>query len=658
MQNLYDDLKGLLQQDDRLIVDGKLLKNKIIELALSMDGGLLKLLLSNAGIKKHFFADVVGVLVFDKIKFQKFISNKQFLPDSFTAFKNKIGLTANDEYITESNEVVLAWPYKDCVLEGGQTKEEAKRNEIFWNETLAPDEIDQLLSPKVLTNFKKYDKDGEHTVTEITLKDNLIIKGNNLLALHSLEKNYRGRVKLIYIDPPYNTGGDSFQYNDSFNHSTWLIFMKNRLEIAKKLLKNDGVILVQCDHHEMGYLNVLLDEVFGIENKIQQIAIKVASASGFKAVNPGPIDVLENILFYSKNKKSVEFKKNYVVTGYHVNYNQYLKNNSPDVNDWELIPLKEKVLEYNGFHNEKELKEKFGKKYDFALRQMIEEFAFKNAANVVSVRDLHKPTQQVKALQDQSKINRNKFFVYEKQDGEKTYIINGGALAFYSTKIRKIDGEMQVTELLTNFWDHISWAGIAKEGGVKLKNGKKPEKLIKQIFELNTIEGDIILDYHLGSGTTCAVSHKMNRQYIGIEQIDYGDNDSVVRLENVINGEQSGISKTVNWQGGGSFVYCELAKANQEFIDKIQEASTKEQLQSIWTAMQEKAFISYNVNIAAINDKATGFNDLTLEEQQKFLIEILDKNMLYVPYSSINDNDYNISEEDKKLNKMFYEMKK
>jgi len=233
MQNLYDNLKELLQKDERLVVDGKLLKNKIIELALAMDASLLKLLLTDAAIKKHFFTDVSGVLVFDKIKFQKFISNKQFLPNSYTAFKNKIGLTVNDEYISESKDVVLAWPYKDCVLEGGQSKEDAKRNEVFWNETLAPDEIDQLLSPKVLTNFKKYDKKGEHKVSELSFDDNLVIKGNNLLVLHTLLKVYRGKIKLIYIDPPYNTGNDSFLYNDSFNHSAWLIFIKNRLEVAK-----------------------------------------------------------------------------------------------------------------------------------------------------------------------------------------------------------------------------------------------------------------------------------------------------------------------------------------------------------------------------------------------------------------------------------------
>ena len=220
MQNLLEELKTTLQSDERLVIDGKLVKNKIVELALAMDADLIGLLLKNVLLKKHFFADVGGTYVFDKVAFQSFVSNKQFLPDSYTAFKNKIGLTSDNEYLSESKEVVLSWPYKDCVLQGGQTKEEQKRKEIFWNETLAPDEIDRLLDPKVLTNFKRYDKEGEHKVESIGIDDNLIIKGNNLLALHSLKKQYAGKVKLIYIDPPYNTGSDSFGYNDSFNHST------------------------------------------------------------------------------------------------------------------------------------------------------------------------------------------------------------------------------------------------------------------------------------------------------------------------------------------------------------------------------------------------------------------------------------------------------
>jgi len=204
----------------------------------------------------------------------KFIDNKEFLPDSYTSFKNKIGLTGDEFYIARSKEVVLSWPYKDCILEGGQDAEDDVRSEIFHNEILAADEIDRLLEPKVFANFKTVDAEGEHKTNAIKPTDNLVIKGNNLLVLHSLKKRFAGRIKLIYIDPPYNTGNDSFKYNDSFNHSAWLTFMKNRLTIAKELLRNDGLIFMSCDDNEQAYLKVLCDEIFDKANFLAQIIVQ------------------------------------------------------------------------------------------------------------------------------------------------------------------------------------------------------------------------------------------------------------------------------------------------------------------------------------------------------------------------------------------------
>ena len=406
MQNLMNDLTKLFAKDDRIFADGKLLKNKLTELALKLDQSLIELLLSDTRAKENFFIEQAvkkdTVLMFDKDKFISFVNNKEFLPDSFTSFKNKIGLMTNGDYLKEKSDVVLAWAYKDCVLEGGQDKEDQKRDEIFYNETLAPDEIDRLFEPKVLTNFKKYDVKGEHKVTDFNSDDNLIIKGNNLLALHCLKKKYRGKVKLIYIDPPYNMGGDDFGYNDRFKHSSWLTFMRNRLEVAKELLSSDGGIFVQIDHHEIGYLNVMMDEIFGIDNKVQIISIKTASPAGFKTVNPGPIDVTEYLLFYTKNKSQFAFKKAFVPVGYNKNYNLYVEK-SKEVKDWKFIPIKQKVLQEAKFKDEKEAKKKYGKLWSSISKVMIEDFAFDNANNVVSIRDPHKPTKLVKELMEKSK---------------------------------------------------------------------------------------------------------------------------------------------------------------------------------------------------------------------------------------------------------------
>ena len=270
-KNLLEQFTDLIHTNEIYNSETGILKNKLIEDGFKNDPSLIQLLLSSPSLKTHFFTELDGgILIFNSLKFQQFLSLKDFLPDSCTSFKNKIGLTDdNGDYLSQNKNVVLNFPFKDCVLEGGQTKDDAKRKEIFWNEILAPDEIDALLEPKILTNAKKYTIEGAEQVTEFNrnsdgvITDNLIIKGNNLIVLHSLKKEFKGKVKLIYIDPPYNTGNDSFGYNDKFNHSTWLVFMKNRLEVARELLRDDGVIFVQCDDNEQAYLKVLMDEVFG-----------------------------------------------------------------------------------------------------------------------------------------------------------------------------------------------------------------------------------------------------------------------------------------------------------------------------------------------------------------------------------------------------------
>src|SRR5690606_20245901 len=279
---LYTTLEQQLKKEPNFVTDnGELKKWVVLNKAQSFDEELIALLLQEPTLKEKFFKEIAGVTVFNQNLFVQFLEQKNYLNDSYTQYKNKVGLTIDGKYLKQRNEVALVWPFKDCMLEGGQSREEDKREEIFFNEILAQDEITQLLEPKVLTNAKRIDKDGEHPfdgftrdaernrkrgLPEDTITDNLIIKGNNLLALHSLKKEFAGKVKLIYIDPPYNTGNDGFKYNDSFNHSTWMTFIKNRIETARDLLSNDGIIFISCDDSEQAYLKVILDEVFGRDN--------------------------------------------------------------------------------------------------------------------------------------------------------------------------------------------------------------------------------------------------------------------------------------------------------------------------------------------------------------------------------------------------------
>jgi len=663
MQNFLRELENLLQKDKRL-VDNKneLLKNKIIELALKLDKDLIKLLLSDTKMKEVFFVDLDGVLVFDKDKFIKFVSNKQFLPDSYTAFKNKIGLVdEKGEFISEKKEVVLSWPYKDCVLEGGMTKEDQKRDEIFWNEILAPDEISRLLEPKVFTNAKRIDSKGEHkfdgfrTDEKGNIKDNLVIKGNNLLVLHSLKKRFAGKVKLIYIDPPYNTGNDSFRYNDSFNHSTWLTFMKNRLEVAKQLLRNDGIIFVQIDSEERDYLKTLLDEIFGRENYLNNIVVRKKQAAGV-GQDAFLLDTVEYILMYTKSKNDFikQKEKHYIEFEFDdelmADYSQYVENFGNRIFFKEIEDArgeKVRIYKYKDIVIKKVKEE--NKQKSFYLRNFDKFFVTYGPQSSLMKKVIanlddkgfyeieYIPTRG-KNVNELTKVNfYNKRIVQWLKD--IAYIKDN--------KIIK----KQVAEIL---WTDISWDVVGPEGGVELKSGKKPEELLKRIIEISSSKNDLIVDFFMGTGTTCAVAHKMGRQYIGVEQLDYRENSAVVRLKNVINGDQTGISKAVGWQGGGDFVYLELMKWNENFVEKIQEAKTKEELKKLWQTMKEKAFLSYKVDIKTIDKHAKDFEELSIENQRRFLLECLDKNHLYVNYSEIDDEEYGVSEEDKKLNREFY----
>src|SRR5574344_1251472 len=287
---------------------------KILEAIEKIDIELVKILKNDDRAKKHFFTQIDDIHVLNQNKLIEFFTLNDYMKNgSYTSYTNKIGLIKKDNFIKKFDDVVLAFPHKDCVLEGGQTKDDDNKKEVFYNEILSSDEIDRLFEPKVLTNIKKYSKDGAEENCEIKNDDNLIIKGNNLIALHSLKKKYAGKVKLIYIDPPYNTGNDSFKYNDNFNHSTWLTFMKNRLEVAREFLRDDGVIFVQCDDNEQAYLKVLMDEIFNKCNFLNSIAIRSSTPSGLKTAHRDKtiIKTKDYILVYSKYLKKINIKPQY-----------------------------------------------------------------------------------------------------------------------------------------------------------------------------------------------------------------------------------------------------------------------------------------------------------------------------------------------------------
>lgn len=578
--NQYRELEKLLRMESRYCTeDGVLLKNAIVEAALEMRPDLIKLLLSHDALKRNFFTEIDGVLVFDKVKFQKFVMNKRFLPDSYTSYKNKIGLTDdNGNFVSESREIVLSWPYKDCMLEGGQTKEDAKRNEVFWNEILAPDEINRLTEPKVLDGFVRYDENGDSTPTEVTMNDNYIIKGNNLLTLYSLRKKYKGKINLIYIDPPFNTENDSFSYNDSFTRSTWLTFMRNRLEIAQELLREDGNIFIHIDINQSHYLKVLCDDVFGKENFVEEIIWAYGSPSGGRAATPKPVNIHDYILHYAKVYS--QRKQNRVYIPYSEKY----------INDWFKF------------------KDEDGRVYRRRMR------GYDDNGEALWVRQYLDESPGIPLSTVWSDIQQ----VYADPRAYKS-------------------GNKADVEVIKEF-----------------KGGQKPEALIARIIEMSTDENDIVLDFHMGTGTTAATAMKMKRRFIGSEQMESQIEIILRRLPKVINGETAGVSKKYNWLGGGSFVYCELATANQRFIDEINEANSADDLTKIWEDVQQTGFLSWKIEPKQIDENAADFTALSIEDKKRFLIECLDKNLLYVPLSEINNAEFDISDDVKLLNGEFY----
>ena len=599
---MKQELEQLLAQNGTFMVEGALNKNKLAELARQYNPELLSLLMSDEKISNHFFSKLeTGVLVFKKDVFLQFLNNKEFLPDSFTAYKTKIGLATGNKYISENQEVVLNFPYKDCILEGGQTRDDAKRQEIFFNETLAPTEINRLLDDKVLTNFKRYDKDGDHNVEEIKDTDNLIIKGHNHIVLHSLKKRFAGKVKLIYIDPPYNTGSDGFNYNDTFNHSTWLTFMRNRFEISKELLSEYGTIFVSLDDKEAHYCKILMDEIFGRENFIADICHKSrASVSNDKIISSSH----NHLLFYAKNERKI-------------------------------------------FSIQKE----YGISKDLSTFKDKDEFGYYKLVPVDG------PGGAAKGNPFYEFLGIEKYWRFSKDRMQEMYedgliVKKGKSLyqKYYKTKAE------QGRQTITTWWDEgyltsSASSELRKTIETTFSNPKN-ESLLELILEFASQENDIILDFFMGSATTQAVAHKMNRQYIGIEQMDYIETVSVKRLEKVIEGEQGGISKSVDWQGGGSFVYCELKNDAQDFKNTVLEAREPETLSQLFEQAKKSSFLSYRVDPKKL--KKSEFEKLSLAEQKQILSEIIDNNNLYVNYSDIDDIDYGISAQDKELNHAFY----
>lgn len=500
-----------------------------------------------------------------------------------------------------------------------------------------------MLAPKVFTNAKRYTKDGVEENITFDDNDNLIIKGNNLIALSSLLKRYEGKVKCIYIDPPYNTGSDSFGYNDSFKQFTWLVFMKNRLEIAKKLLSSDGVIVIQISFHQYPYLRVLADDIFSDGKHLLDFNTLVRhperSLTGDKEFN----DVIEYTLVYSKNSNYKMPKMKIEKTNDAYQYDFIIPDNPS-----EVLSLGGKSVSVY-YPEQVEINRSEGHEgglKSMSIRGSIREKNSSGRFYVAYIEPLigKYPKGTIFTVPDMGD-DGNPYRIFELPKGNNK---NG----FYYPG-RPISSDITLKPY-PNFLDFVQQYNLVNdEGTVSFRNGKKPEEYISFYINIFSEKKDLIMDFQLGSGTTCAVAHKLDRKYIGIEQMDYVKDISVERLKNVIDGDTSGISKSLNWQGGGSFVYCELLENANVLIDKIQSANDDNIYEIKEEIYSDERIVPY-ITRDELKKADDIFESLSLEEKKKILITLVDKNKLYVNYSDIEDHTFDVSEADKKFTKSFY----
>ncbi|MGN8413297.1 DNA methyltransferase [Helicobacter pylori] len=546
-------------------------KERLETLIIEHDEKLLTFMLEHENAndyKNAFFKMIANSLVFNEKALLECLETKE-LENSFTRFKNKIGL-----FLKSSGSVVLHFPFKDNVLLGNAKDNSTKSKECFYHEILHKKEIDTLLHKKALCRFEMH---GQGDL-ESALKDentNYLIKGNNLIALHSLKKKFAKQVKCIYIDPPYNTGNDSFNYNDNFNHSSWLVFMKNRLEAAREFLSDDGSIYISLDYNEVHYCKVLMDEIFGVENFQREIIWRIGWLSGYKTSINNFIRNHDTILFYSKNADKLFFNKKYIE-------NKDFK---------ELIKI-EKIqsnLDNLGIDREKQKK-------------------------------------IIKIINHETRPER--YPLEDIWNGNEYDDLNSIAIVSYS-------GET-----------------VSKMLGTEEIKGQKSEKLIQRILEVSTNENDLVLDFFAGSGTTCAVAHKMKRRYIGIEQMDYIETITKERLKKVIEGEQGGISKKCGFKGGGSFVYAELKEVNSGIKKQITNANSASECLKIFKTLNERFLKRADGKIDEIDSEE--FHNLDLNEQKRKCCASLDANEDYLNLGDIDEDAWGIDGITKKYNEIFY----
>lgn len=628
LTNLQQEIETVLKMFPNYWQKNVLLRTKVAEDLRAYDKDLIKALLSNKLIKDKYSLTLDSITIFKNEDFISMLRYKNYLENSYTKYTNEIGLTNGGKYFKYNTDVVLDFPHKDNFLEGGMSKEDENKEEVFYHNILAKEEIDVMLAPKVLTNIKKYDVNGAYDIEEISKNDNLVIKGNNLIGLSSLLGRYRGEIKCIYIDPPYNPRSDAntFAYNNRFNQSTWLTFMKNRLELASELLSDDGIIFIDIDHNELFYLGVLCDEIFGYENRIGNLAV----VHNLKGRYNGYFSIAhENKLVYAKNSDNAIIKEMLDDTVH-------------------KYPLEDSISKYKTVNlqrtgNGSLRKDRPNLFYPVYYSIEKNEISIEKKPGYIEILPIDDNGIERRWRWGKNKLIKEwktEVVVKKQKDRYKIY-----------TKIR-VKGDRPKT-----LWNKPEYSGTTGTNRLKELIGEnefsypKSVQLVIDSLSIATDEDSIILDFFGGSGTTGEAVMKLNetdngnRKFILVEQMNYVKTILKPRLKSVIRKEQP----------SESFVYAELFELNQIYITKIQKASSKEDIKKILEFIKESNYLNIKFDTEKIFKENRDFLNLDLKNQKELLIQVLDNNQLYLSYSEIDDDQYEINSQTKAFNHSFYQ---
>jgi adenine-specific DNA-methyltransferase len=430
--------------------------------------------------------------------------------------------------------------------------------------------------------------------------DGLLINSENFQALKLIQQRFQKKFKCIYIDPPYNTGGDDFIYKDSYQHSSWLSMMFDRLTLSKSFIMDEGTFTASIDLKEVDKTISLLDLVYGEDNRKNAITIKRGSVTGAKVINPGVVNVSEYILAYSVDEKKWNPEKAYREKDYDNRYGTIIKNIDEPFETWKFVSV------LDTFSVEKRIpKSKLKKELGDCYEKELLDFVIKNAHRVIRLASLDENSISSEAveLKKQSRLNPDVIYHLEREDKNDYYILNGSTILFYKDRLINIGGRLVPGEPISDIWDDVLPNDLHNEGGVSLRKGKKPERLIHRIFEMSSKKGDLVMDFFAGSATSCAVAQKSKRKWIGIEQGDYFGNITLRRIINTLFGEKSGVTNDTNWKGGGFFKYMRLESYEDTLNNLMPKRDTNQQL-SLQTnpVFREGYMLEYMLDVETRDD--------------------------------------------------------